>query len=269
MIFAPIKLKGIWSSLLQFCIRILLSVLTQIKTHTSCASVCACVCIHTRVYTLAFLLLFSFSLKFNTTPCGQFRGYLGSLLFTPHTPWKVCFVLRLRLSPHLHRFGMTPCGELQMQTIQMGDEQQLAGQTIYRCVCVLVLHTRTTTTLLFLFFGCFCFDCLLYCSTFAFDFLVPCRSCFAVAVAVVVAVAVIWFSHFSLFSVSHDYTNTLTHVHMYIDIHMYVCVCAEENAIWTAFRGYVRRCPVEEQRGLGVGQVISLLISTFVAFVNV
>lgn len=186
---------------------------------------CVCMCMHTRVYTLAFLLLFSFSLKFNTTPCGQFRGYLGSLSFTPHTPWKVCFVLRLRLSPHLHRFGMTPCGELQMQTIQMGDELLLAGQTIYRCVCVcvcvLVLHTRTTTTLLFLFFGCFCFDCLLYCSTFAFDFLVPCRSCFAVAVAVVVAVAVIWFSHFSLFSVSHDYTNTLTHVHTYI----YLCVC--------------------------------------------
>lgn len=192
-----------------------------------CLCVCVFVCVYTRVYTLAFLLLFSFSLKFNTTPCGQFRGYLGSLSFTPHTPWKVCFVLRLRLSPHLHRFGMTPCGELQMQTIQMGDELLLAGQTIYRCVCVCVsVAHKNNNYVVISFFWLFLFRLFALLLHFCFwlfsalSQLLRSRSrrrrccrcrCYLI------------FTFFFIFGITwlYKHTDTRTYVHRY----MYVCVC--------------------------------------------
>lgn len=233
--------------------------------------VCLYVYAHTCIYPSISPFCFHFHWNLIQRRADNFAGILA-LSLSLHTPLEkfvLCFAFACR--PICIDLGWRLAANCKCKPFKWATSCCSPGKLstdVCVCVCVLVLHTRTTTTLLFLFFWLFLFRLfalLLHFCFWLFSALSQllrsrsrrrrCCRCYLI------------FTFFFIFGITwlYKHTDTRTYVHRY----MHVCVCAEENAIWTAFRGYVRRCPVEEQRGLGVGQVISLLISTFVAFVNV
>lgn len=228
MIFTPNKVEGIWASLLLFCIRILLSVFIQINTHTSYVSACVSVCIHTRVYTLAFLLLFSFSLKFNTTPCGQFRAYHASLSLSlshsTHLLKSLFCAFAFACPPICIDLGWRFAANCKSEQFKW-EKLLLAGQTIYPCVCVCVAHKNNNYVVVgfFWLFLFRLFALLLHFCFWLFSALPQllrsrrrrrrCCRCYLI------------FTFFFIFGITWLYKHTDTRMYIHTYVHRFVCVC--------------------------------------------